>query len=436
MSAGKNISLALLAAVFILLQGCGSKKEPKTVWNVSLDRDNKAPYGTYITRTSLPYYFPDAHIEDISRRFRYTSIDQGMQYHGDSTALFVMLGLEYYLSDEEWIKLKEFISIGNEVFIISSTLDNKIEQALNCTLNGGAEEYPLSKYNTGADNVQALSLMPDTTVKYGHKGRALTGNFSLKTTAAEIATADADSAKLADYSSEPQVAESEGDTFSRSPVVLGKSKNTANFIRYAYGSGHITLLAAPLAMSNYFLLQKNNRNYLDGIWHSFPASISHIYWNEYYKRSTEGSDLGVLWRYPATRWALILAISTLLAYVLFGLKRRQRIVPVIKPVENASVSFVETVGRLYYNKSNHANLAEKMIQHFMEWVRSYYYLDTSHLNDVFVKQLVSKSGKSEAEVQQLVQSIHDIRLGSVAVTEAYLYQLHSLLQSFYDNNRN
>ena len=315
----------------------------------------------------LPDYFPAARIENISRSFRYTSIDNSMLYHGDSAALLVMIGLEYYISDEEWVKLKAFANSGNEIFILCSTLDGKLAKSFNCHLNGGEESEPLTKYNTGKENITALSLLPDTNKHYGYKGRSITGYFTDYKLAAEDSLASQNSTS-SDDNSNTEV------TISKRPDTIGRATNGPDFMRYKVGAGHITLHAAPLVLSNYFLLQDGNRAYLDSIWHSFPSNISSIYWNEYYKRSTEGSDLGVLFRYPSTRWALIIAISVLIIYVIFGLKRRQRIVPVIKPMENASVSFVETVGRLYFNKGNHANLAEKMIQHFLEWVRTYYYI--------------------------------------------------------------
>lgn len=426
----------ILAACFLVLQGCRSDNARKTNWSVVLDRASKDPYGTWIAWESLPNYFPHARIEQLSRRFRYTSIDNNMQYHGDSTALLVMVGLDYYLSDEEWNRLKNFVHAGNEVCIFSSTLDQKIGHDLHCEESGGAEEYPLSKYNDGNKNMHVLRLSADSLKYYGHKGRSLAGYFAVdekdSTIEVPVGTTDNNNNTIVDV----PTGDDNGNIHIRPAEILGRFKSAPNFIRYRYGDGHITLHAAPLTLSNYFLLQKDNRKYLDGIWHAFPATISHIYWNEYYKRTTEGSDMGVLWRYPATRWAMILAIATLIIYVLFGIKRRQRIVPVIRPVENASVSFVETVGRLYYNKGNHANLAEKMVQHFLEWVRTHYYIDTSLLNDTFIKQLVSKSGKSEAEVSQLVQSIHDLRLGNVPITQEYLYTLHRTLQSYYNNNRN
>lgn len=423
----------LVLAVFLLLAGCTSKNEKRINWNnISLNKQDKDPYGSYIAYQSLPHYFPSARIEEISSKFRYTSMDNGMSGARDSPSLFVVAGLDYYVTDEEWTKLKSYVSDGNELFIISANLDNKIASELKLDKHEGSEEYALNETDDGSSNRNAIWLGNDSTARFGYQGRSIDGYFILKNTAKTTATTGLDSLYKNDVQDNDESETSSTDVFT-GPEVIGSHQKGPDFVRYRLGMGHITLHAAPLVISNYFLLQQGNRTYLDGIWHSFPSTISKVYWNEYYKRTTEAANLSVLLRYPATKWGLSLAIAILLIYVLFGLKRRQRIVPVIPPVENASVSFVETVGRLYYNRSNHANLAEKMIQHFLEWVRTYYYLDTTQLDDAFVRNLVSKSGKPDAEVSSLVNRIHDFRLSGGELSEESLFSLYQQFQSFYNN---
>jgi hypothetical protein len=91
------------------------------------------------------------------------------------------------------------------------------------------------------------------------------------------------------------------------------------------------------------------------------------------------------------------------------------------------------VGRLYYNKGNHDNIAAKMIQHFLEWVRTHHQLNTNIINAEFVAHLARKTQKTEEEVNKLAEMIHNIRLGSVKVDEPYLYELYNTIQSFYKN---
>ncbi len=421
-----RLRAVLLSALFLL--SCEDEKKGKIDWSVTLEHEKKTPYGTAIAYETLPQYFTAARREPLTKWFRYTSIDQHMYGGYDSASLLVLLGLDCYVNDDEWTSLLRFVKAGNELFILSANLDVHMAQALHCSkVRNGYEGFPLTKYNDGTENKAALKLLPDTARAWGYTGRTITGYFEPHQVLDDDTLQDESSSK-ADDLYERRTLEASIDT---TPTILGTNAGKPDFLRYKVGSGHITLHAAPLVMSNYFLLQKDNKAYLDSIWHAFPANVSVVYWNEYFKRSTKKSTLSVLLKYPAMRWALIIAVLTLLLYVLFGLKRLQRIVPIIPPVENASVSFVETVGRLYFNKGNHANLAEKMTQHFLEWVRNNYHLDTNELGEPFIRQLSAKSGQSEADTAALIQRIHDIRLGT-PVTPEYLYQLHRSIQSFYN----
>jgi len=420
---------SLFLVIFLL--GCNAPKENTAIdWRISLAHDSKKPYGSSIAFQSLPQYFPGARIEPLTKWFRYDNINEKMYGSPDSAALLVMLGLDFYISKEEWTHLLNFANEGNEVLLFTSNLDENIRQSfLLEKLNGGLEEYPIMDIDSNLRSEKAVCTWPDTNRKYGYQGRMIRSYFKLMVHSPE----DTDKFKKKELDlSEINIPkyysiDSNADT-------LGKTLKGPDFIRYKVGSGHITLHAAPLVLSNYFLLQQGNKAYLDSIWHSFPSNISVVYWNEYFKRSNQGSSLMVLMKYPAIRWAMLIAFFALLLYVLFGMKRMQRIVPEIPPLENASVSFVETVGRLYFNKGNHANLAEKMIQHFLEWVRSNYYLNTSQINEIFAQKLAAKSGKPLEEIEQLLLRIHEVRLGTVSVTPEYLYQLHSIIQSFYQQH--
>jgi hypothetical protein len=403
-----------------------SVDEDPVDWTVSLDGYKKTPYGSSIVYETIPNYFPGAKQELLSQWFRYTSIDEHMYGGVDSASLLILHGLNCYITDEEWLSLLKFAKAGNEIFLLSSNLDVHLMRALQLSkVSAGREDRPLNRYNDGSYSMNVLRLTSDTTLSYGYRGRPIGAFFQLH--------------ERYNKDSLEENKEKEGDAFTRQTLeasidtpgdILGTAQRIPDFLRFKIGQGHLTLHAAPLVLTNYFLLQKGNRAYLDSVWHSFPANISKIYWNGYLNRNVEGANLGVLLKYPATRWALIIAACTLLLYVVFGMKRLQRIVPVVPPVENASVSFIETVGKLYYNKGNHQNLAEKMIQHFLEWVRSNYYLDTSLLNEAFAEQLSRKSGKPLSEAQSLIALIHEVRLGT-AINPEYLYQLHRSIQSFY-----
>ena len=339
-----NKRIYLLFVLAFALQACNFKKQ--TNWRITLDHEDKKPYGAYLAYQSLKYYFPGVKTEIMSRGFRYNNIDYKMKYDVMGASLLVLAGLDFYIADKELNELLEFAREGNEVVLFSSTMDFKLEEKLKVQKQVSTyEERPLSESYSGKENRDAISVIPDTSKKYGYTGRSLQGYYELDTS---VVTSD-----------ETTLTDENNVFIALSPHTLGLLRKSPNFLRYKVGTGHISIHAAPLVLSNYFLLQKNNHNYLSGIWSTLPDNITHVYWNSYYKRNAQQSDFSVLWRYPATRWALILALITLGLYILFESKRRQRIIPIIKPLENSSVSFVETVGRLYYNKGNHTTLQRK-----------------------------------------------------------------------------
>lgn len=402
----------ILLLMLFMLSGCFKDKQLEELrkWKVTLDREDKKAYGSYLAYKSLQYFFPDAVIHPLSSGFKYTNMSDEMMYNTRGRSLLILQGINFYLSEPEWKNLKEFVSNGNEVVIFCSRLDSKIEQELGCEKElYGEESTDFYAFTTDHNNKNILHI-PGEQKKYGYIGRSLKGFFSINN------NIDSNSAW------------SPADT-------LGYVYDNPDLIRYKSGGGHITLHAAPLVLSNYFLLQPDNEQYLSALWQTLPANIDHIYWSNYYTRSSEASGFDILWRYPATKLALLLGIFALLAYILFEGKRKQRVIPIIAPIKNDSVSFVETVGRLYYNKGDHTNLAEKMVQQFLEWVRMHYLLNTNLLNEHFITQLAIKSGQAEATVRELVYRIHEIRLREAKIDDTYLYQFYNIIQQFYKNHR-
>ncbi len=415
----KTWKYLLIPLLVWVLTSCGPDKlmKDRVKWQVNLGKDNKKPYGTYLAWSSLKYFFPDARIEALSPGFRYSSMDNTMKYNNDGRSLLILHGLNFYISDEEWSALKEFINNGNEVVLFCSRLDNKIEKELNCFKVINEEESIFYDLNHEKDNLHVLKTWKSLLVTYGYEGRSLLGYFNIQPDTTE------------------QANDSSATYFSVFPDTLGYEHNQPDFIRYTLGDGHLTLHAAPLVLSNYFLLQDGNENYLADLWQTLPGNINHVYWNDYFKRSVKSAGIGLLFKYPATRLAMWLAIIALILYVLFEGKRKQRIIPIIPPLKNDSVSFVETVGRLYYNKGNHNNLSQKMVLQFLEWVRTHYFLNTNLLNQDFIRQLTIKSGQPESAVKGLMEMIHEIKLGTAYIDDAYLYQLYTTIQIFYKNNR-
>jgi hypothetical protein len=463
MTAGKKL-LWIYMPLILVFSGCSNplKKDP---WAVTLDRKDKAAYGASIAYEAMKHYFPDASLQHLSQGFHYTSLDTALLPGGERSML-VAVGLDFYVSDAEISRLISFAAMGNELVIFSRTLDNKLKEKLHCSIvHEGYEDVKPTTDQNGSENKSILSLKSQPGKRFGYQGRTIRGWYDLSEASKDtsdtsankiptlqsipgtdtVTTADADSVTEEENDqpeaesdtsytyeyNDDQSATGEEDILIGPVDTLGLAEGHPDHIRFEVGAGHISLHAAPLTLSNYFLLQGDNRFYLDGVWQTLPGGIGRVYWHDYFKRTGATSDLGVLWRYPAMKWAILLALFTLIVYVFFEAKRRQRIIPVIAPLENTSVSFVETVGRLYYNKADHNNIAEKMVQHFLEWVRTRYFINTAKIDKDFRNQLRIKSGTPENVVNALADMIAEVTIERKNMDETDLYHLHNTIQQFY-----
>lgn len=411
----KRRRLISLLCVAIFFSSCASKIN----WKVSLDKNDKNPYGSWLAYRALPLLFPTAEVTDLSKGYRYGSINGPMMNAGKQPNALILLGLDFYTSAREWDKLLAFTRQGNELFIAARRLDPKIQKYLGYEIeDGGLEEVGLTHAHNGADNKNVLSTSAGRQ-RFGYQGKYLR---------AYLTAYQADTQNISLYEAEIDRRPSKTDT-------LGWMSGKPNFLRFHIGKGHLYLHTAPLAFSNYFLLQQNNRIYFEQLFQKLPKNLAHIYWNNYFKRHEDQSDLRVLLNYPATKWAFIIVLFTSLVYLLFESKRKQAIIPVTEPLGNSSVSFVETIGRLYYNKGNHNNIAEKMIQHFLEWVRAHYYLPTSRLDENFYQLLIRKSGMPQEQVRQLENLIFRIQTEQAMLSDNDLFTLHQIIQQFYQTKK-
>src|SRR5205085_10115041 len=115
---------------------------------------------------------------------------------------------------------------------------------------------------------------------------------------------------------------------------------------------------------------------------------------------------------------------------LLGMRRKKRNIPVISKQRNDSMDFVKTIGRLYYDKGDHLNLARKMGAYFLELVRGKYKMQTTNLDDEFVSQLRFKTGLEEWEIRTIVSFIKYLE-SEPAISDEQLTEFHQQLESFY-----
>jgi hypothetical protein len=189
------------------------------------------------------------------------------------------------------------------------------------------------------------------------------------------------------------------------------NKGKVNFLRFDIGKGHLLLHVAPMAFTNYSILTGNNKRYIEQAFSYLPQDASAVYWDEYYKIGRGGptTPLRVILSRPPLRAAYFLALASIILFIIFQSKRKQRIIPVLEKPRNATMDFVETVSRVYYNQQNHRNIALKKVTYLLDNIRSKYGLQTQNLDETFEERLAHKSGVPLQQVRDLVSMVHRVR---------------------------
>lgn len=382
--------------------------------NETYRKSDKEPFGSYIAYKEFRDLFNNRYVETVTDPFdeEWNNIKE---YSADNKySLYFLITKNLVLNYTEVKAFLDYVKAGNDLFISADYVDSRLLENINC-------------------NTERLGEITDETRGIMHQ------------TKVSMYFGDNFKAPAYGYYYYPFLNALSGyDTaFTR---VLGVNEiNAPNYIILFYGKGRIYLHVAPRIFSNYFLLTGDNYKYFENVISYLRSDPENIYWDEYYKNTSSGrrknnnsdakdnfSSLSVINQNASLLWAFWLGIIGLLLYILFNVKRKQRVINIVKPNANTTVTFTETVGRLYLQKKNNSHIAEKMITYFYEHIRNKYFISTAKINDEFINSLSGKSGVPIEKVQQLFSIIERIQ-SEENVNDTELVQLNTEIENFYKN---
>lgn len=399
------IAVLLTGAIVTLFVTGDNKKQSQLDERITLRKQDKIPYGTYVAYKGLEHLFPKAAI--YTNRYEPGYWDS-LSYYESGQALVIITG-KFNADENEMKKLISFIEKGNDVFVSARTISYSAGDIMDCRVNTSDISSYDEKEITANDSLNVYLNDPPfgKQISYRYPGKKLDASFS--------------------------------GVDEKTTEILGEDESgSPNFIRLRAGRGNFYVHLAPLAFTNYFLLHKDNIEYYEKALSVINRDATKVVWDEYYlnKKFMDERDedkkgwFSVLSRYPALKAALLTVIFTLLLYVLLEMRRKQRFIPVMTKPKNDSLDFVKTIGRLYFDKGDHKNLCRKMSAYFLEHVRNKYKLLTGVLDDNFVKQLLYKSGVEEQEIRGIVYFIKYLD-DAPAIDHNQLINFNRQLESFY-----
>ncbi|GGW33289.1 DUF4350 domain-containing protein [Arenibacter certesii] len=348
---------------------------PKPVnWNPSYTMEDKIPFGCYVLFEELPQLFPDQELITVNESLY--NILSALDTTKNSNYLLINNSLE--LGKQETNQLLSYVHSGNDAFIAATSYGAYLSDTLHLKVE--------SLYTIQEDTMQIRLTNPlfpkvDYALTRGLYNTHFTSVDTLNTTV------------LGHIS-----------FLEKKGVMEVSTRNKVkrpNFIRVKFGKGNFYLNTTPQAFTNYYMLG-GNENYV-GNSLSYLKNAT-VYWDNYKKagRVIIDSPMRFVLNQPALKWAYYLGTSGILIFVLFKAKREQRIIPIIKPLDNSSIDFVKTVGGIYFEHKDYSDLIAKKTNYFLAYLRSHFYINTQQINDKTVSDLSARSGKSISETKAML----------------------------------
>ncbi|MEP7220535.1 MAG: DUF4350 domain-containing protein, partial [Bacteroidota bacterium] len=309
-------------------------------WSPSFTRNDKIPYGTYVLFDLLPDLFSDVSIASSTKpaynALRNGKLDyavggeQDYRQRGEEMN-YIVINAEFTPDELDREAMFDFVDAGSRVFVAAGSFGSDFADSLHISIAGNYDGFGTDTSHVSI-NFTSPSLKSASPYSYG---RMVSDSYF-----------------------------SEFDT--ASTEILGtNTMGEPNFIRVRYGRGAFYLSTIPFAFTNYNVLDRNNGDYVYKAFSYLPSAP--VIWDEYYKngRKVVTSPMRYIISQEALRWALYIGLIGVVCFMFFMGKRRQRIIPEIKPLPNTTLQFAATVSQLYFQHADHRNIAEKRITYFL-----------------------------------------------------------------------
>ena len=386
MSKSIRIYLVLLGVVILVLSLLQLNKTEIIDWRKSFDVESTSPFGLSVLNEEIDILLNN-NVERIG--------ETPYEYFSNTTSnkpLNILL-INRYVTEEGWNKILERVQGGDQVFVMDYSFSNAIMDSLKFSLE------PTYYQN---DNMLALTdvkFKKDSVYIEKHPGNMGIGKY------------DASSTKIL------------GTSWGRNV------EDVAVFIEVKFGAGKLFFHTEPMAVSNFYLLENDHYKYVEHIFSYLPDRKT--LWFQHNPEMVNTSVMRFILSQEPLRYAWYLSLFGGLLFVIFHAKRKQRVVPIIEPLNNLSAEFVKTIGNLYLQEGNNKDMAHKKATYFLNKVRTELLIDTTQLDSTFSHRLQLKTGARQDKIDRLLillkKSLHE----EAPVQEEELQELNQLINNIY-----
>jgi hypothetical protein len=382
--------VVVAAGLFIGLKMISPKQYD---WKVTYDPEDKNPFGAYVLNELMPSVF-SGRVEHSFETF--FELKDSLQKGGN---IFVLCN-HFRCGREDANALLRFVEEGGTAFISAEYFSGHLTDTLGFRVRDlFLERRNRNQHDSDSSYLQFVSRAFNTGNRYYFRQGNIQKHFVKH-------------------------------DLENGTVLVTNESGHAVAIKHQWGKGNFILNCTPLAFTNIYMLTADNHSFASNLLSYIPDAD--LQWTEYYQvgRLQSQSPLRFILRTESLRWAYYITVGALLVFMIFEMKRKQRIIPIIRPLANTSVEFVSTIGNLYYQSKDHQAVAAKKIMFLFEYIRMKLRVNTTASGDEFIRMVSRKSGKPEAEVRAMFGIVQHVRQKK-SITQQELVELNEYIEKFY-----
>lgn len=392
---GNRKYYALLAIIFIAVVAL-QYFQPKPInWNRTYFKKDKIPFGCFAIYNLLENNF--AKNVKTNTQTLYNLNEQSP----DSNQTLIIIDAKIEFSKLDVKSMLAFLNRGNNILIASNSLNKTI-----------TDTFKLKIKENWLTNITSLDSL-------------------LTTTTFEIKYTQPKNNVLKSYKY-PQVVNENYFTSFDTTLFKISSINKSNhpvLLEANIGKGTLLISTLPDVFGNLFIVDHPNRFYVYTLLSKVKNTT--IIWDEHYKihHEEQQSPFQLIYGNDSLYMGYLVLIIGLLFFMIFEMKRKQRAIPIVIPLPNTTLEFVDVVSHVYYNSKNHKHIAEEKILYFYFDVRKKFSVDTNTMNDDFFNTIHKLSGLETDVIKQLFGYCENLKKAP-SLTERDLIELENRIQTF------
>lgn len=393
-----------------------NKKEDKPWLKKELKDQKRNSNGTFLLYELLKDYKNTVSLKTIDDPLK----ESLKTYNTDYPTIYFLIDPELSFSEESTDTLINFVMAGGNAFIATTKMNSML-------YDNFFSSYPVRTYR---DTMYELNFF--------HQDLALNKNYPLKIK------------RKGKVKRHPYHYFEEDYSYYKNEMVTISTENKWKrpvFIKIKIGKGWIYLHSVPEAFYNSSMFEEEGLAYAESVFSDLPRG--HYLWYEHSKKwdpnndyknnkgnnraDNQDSPLKYILEKRSLRWGYLTLIFSLLLYILFKIKRKQRIIPAVEPNNNNTLDFVETVSKLYLRQEKHYKFIKHYEQSFLTFIKEKYYIAApAKVDESYIEQVSVKADIKKEKLEEIFVGIKQAKT-SYSYSAQQLIELHKKIEYFYKN---